>query len=190
MQQIPPEDLAGRTVEGEVFHEYDLDLIEGEVRGATFTDCTFQGVRFNAAVISECAFVNCRFVLCSFFDARFERCKLVGSRFERCTFGLLTVDGGNWSFVSLRGAELSRCTFSDVRLREADLGRADLREASLRNADLSAAVLDGADLRGADLRGSDLHAVDPTSTRLAGALVDVAQAITLATSLGVEVRAD
>jgi uncharacterized protein YjbI with pentapeptide repeats len=30
------------------------------------------------------------------------------------------VDGGDWSFVSLRGADLSSATFTDVRMREAD----------------------------------------------------------------------
>jgi hypothetical protein len=46
------------------------------------------------------------------------------------------------------------------------------------------------DLSGADLRGSDLSAVDPREVELAGAQVDVTQAVVLVTTLGLRVRPD
>jgi fluoroquinolone resistance protein len=62
--------------------------------------------------------------------------------------------------------------------------------ATLRHLDLSAAWLHEADLSGADLRGSDLSAVDPRTVELAGAEVDVTQAVVLVTALGMRVRPD
>jgi fluoroquinolone resistance protein len=62
--------------------------------------------------------------------------------------------------------------------------------ATLRHLDLSAAWLHEADLSGADLRGSDLSAVDPHTVELAGAEVDVTQAVVLVTALGMRVRPD
>ena len=78
-----------------------MDLTEATGDGAGFTDCTFRDCRFNLAQLSDAAFLTCTFTGCSFFQAVFTDCKLVGSRFERCTFDLLTVDGGDWSFVGL-----------------------------------------------------------------------------------------
>ena len=42
----------------------------------------------------------------------FTDCKLVGSRFDRCRFDGLTVDGGDWSFTGLAGADLRRARFT------------------------------------------------------------------------------
>jgi fluoroquinolone resistance protein len=75
-------------------------------------------------------------------------------------------------------------------MREADLTGVRAAGATLRHLDLSAASLDDADLSGADLRGSDLSAVDPRSVELAGAQVDVTQAVVLVTALGLDVRPD
>jgi uncharacterized protein YjbI with pentapeptide repeats len=62
--------------------------------------------------------------------------------------------------------------------------------AERKHVDLSGAWLHSADLARADLRGSDLSAVDPLSTELRGAVIDVEQAITLAGTLGLHVRPD
>lgn len=191
--RVVGEDWYGRDLSG-VEHRrvafVDLDLTETTGTGAVFEDCTFAGVRFNASVHVEAAFVNCTFRRCSFFDARFERSKLVGSGFDGCELGALAVDGGNWSFVRLRGADLTSARFTGTRLREADLTNVLLAGGSVRDCDLSSAWLEGADLTGADLRGTELAGIDPATVRLRGAIVTIPQAVTLAEALGVEVRAD
>ena len=58
----------------------------------------------------------------------------------------------------------------------------------LTGCDLSGADLTGARLPGADLRGSLLGDLDPRAVELRGALVDVAQALHLVGTLGLEVR--
>ncbi|GIH98749.1 pentapeptide repeat-containing protein [Planobispora takensis] len=182
------EDLADRSYERVAF--IDVDMTEATSRGAVFTECTFRNVRFNASTHTESAFLNCTFTRCAFFDATFTDCKLVGSVFDGCTFELLKVSGGDWSYTGLSGAGLLGVSFGDVRMREADLTGARCERATFRGVDLSGAWLHGADLTRCDLRGSDLSAVDPLNVTLKGAVVDLAQAVTIATVLGLDVRSD
>ena len=51
----------------------DVDLVEETMEGLEFSKCEFRSVRFNCAVQTDVAFLNCTFVNCTFFDARFLR---------------------------------------------------------------------------------------------------------------------
>lgn len=182
------EQLLQRTFTRVAFVE--VDLSETVSDAAVFDECTFHGVRFNVSEHRSSAFVNCTFTRCSFFDATFTGCKLVGSRFVDCALDLLKVEGGDWSFVALPGADLGSARFVDVRMREADLTGVRAVNGTLRGVDLSAASLARADLSGCDLRGSDLSAVDPAGVRLKGAVITGDQAVVLALALGLDVRPD
>nr|MDT0658527.1 pentapeptide repeat-containing protein [Micromonospora sp. DSM 115978] len=175
-------DITGETHERVAF--YGVDLTEAVSSGASFTDCTFNDCKFNASEHSSSAFVNCVFTGCSFFDATFTSCKLVGSTFVRCTFGLFKVSGGDWSFVSLAGADLEKASIVSARMREADLTGAKLVGAAIQHVDLSGASLARANLTKADLRGSDLSTLDPLTAELRDAVIDADQAFTVATTLG------
>ncbi len=166
----------------------DLDMTEVENDGAVFTECTFRRARFNVSRHSNAAFVNCTFSGCNFFDASFTECKLVGSMFDRCTLDMTRVDGGNWSFVGLPGADLRTATFSSVRMREADLTGARCEGSSFRDVDLSGAWLHRAKFAGCDLRGSDVSALDPLNVEIAGAIVTAEQAIVIAAAFGLDIR--
>lgn len=197
-RQAPPtasevrhEDWGGRELVQETFTRVafvEVDLSEVVTQASVFQECTFRGVRFNVSTHTSTAFLNCTFTRCTFFDATFTGCKLVGSRFEDCSLDLLKVDGGDWSFVGLPGANLGSATFSDVRMREADLTGVRAVNGTLRGLDLSGAWLSKGDLTGCDLRGSDLSAVDPGSVRLKGALITYEQAVVLAMAQGLDVR--
>ncbi|EIV93651.1 pentapeptide repeat-containing protein [Frankia sp. QA3] len=178
-------DLSGQSHDHVAF--VDLELTEVPTTGAVLDSCTFRGVRFNASGYSDTAFINCVFVRCSFFDTSFDACKFTGSLFDGCTHDLMKVGGGDWSFVGLPRAKLSRASFVGVRMREADLTGSRCDGATLRDNDLSGALWDGADLSGADLRGSDLSALDPLAVTLRGARIDPWQAIVVATALGLAV---
>lgn len=168
----------------------DLDLTETRSDGATFTECTFRAARFNASAHVNSAFVNCTFSGCGFFDASFTDCKLTGSVFDRCTLDMLRVAGGNWSLVSLAGADLRRAAFTGVRLRESDLSAARLEGATLRDCDLAGAWLSKAKLAKCDLRGSDISALDPAGVDLRGTIVTADQALAIASALGLDIRPD
>ena len=110
-------DWDGHDVSGQIHTRVafvDPDLTEVRNTGAIFTECTFRRARFNCSVHIDAAFVNCAFLGCSFFDTTFTGCKFVGSSFDRCTYELMTVDGGNWSFVGLPGADLRKASFNDL----------------------------------------------------------------------------
>ena len=186
-------DWDGRDLSGECHDKVafiDVDLTEAVDRAGVFTECSFRGVRFNVSTHANAAFVNCTFTRCSFFDATFTGCKLVGSMFDGCTFGLLEVDGGDWSFTGLPGADLRRSVFRDVRMREADLTGARFDDAQVLRCDLSGAWVHRASFARCDLRGSDLSAFDPETAGLKGAVIDPAQALVIAATLGLVVRAD
>lgn len=168
----------------------DVDCTESTMENTTFSECYFRGVKFNCARVTNSAFINCTFAQCTFFETHFTDCKLMGSVFERCTYDLMRVDGGNWSHVSLSGADLGRAELRNVRLQEADFTGAKFQNGVLCHADLSGALLRGADLTDCDLRGSDLSALEPGRTQLKGAIITVEQAVTLAMLLGLDVHTD
>jgi fluoroquinolone resistance protein len=191
LTQIRDEDWYGRDLSDQSHTQVefiDLDLTETTGHGPTFTDCTFRGVRFNVTALTGAAFTNCTFKRCVFFEAAFTGCKFVGSMFDQCTHDLMKVEGGDWSFVGLPGADLRSATFTGVRMREADLTGARCEGAKLRDLDLSGAWLHSAKLTNCDLRGSDLSALDPTTVELKGALITMDQAVVVATALGLDVR--
>jgi fluoroquinolone resistance protein len=180
------DDLSGQRHENVLFRE--VDMTESTGQGTVFHECVFRGVRFNAASYTDAAFVNCAFIRCAFFDATFTGCKFVGSVFDGCTFDLMKAEGGDWSFAGLRKAPLGGASFTGVRMREADLTGVRCEGATLRGIDLSGALLHNADLTRADLRGSDLSSLDPLTAQLKDAVIDMAQAMTIATALGLDVR--
>jgi uncharacterized protein YjbI with pentapeptide repeats len=188
---VTGEDWYGRDISGQTHTRIafvDLDMTEVEDDGASFTECTFRRARFNVSRHSDAAFVNCTFSACTFFDSSFNECKLVGSMFDRCTFDMMKVEGGNWSYVGLPGADLRTASFSSVRMREADLTGARCEGSSLRDVDLSGAWLHRSKFAGCDLRGSDLSAVDPLNVEIAGAIVTADQAIVIAAAFGLDIR--
>ncbi len=134
------------------------------------------------------AFLRCTFRRTRLYGAAFLDCKMTGSVFESAELRPLRVEGGDWSYVRLRGADLRGVSLRGVRLAEADLTDADLTDVDLRGADLSHATLRGAVLQGADLRGAAVVGVDLAALRLDGAVLDVAQAIQVARGLGASVE--
>ena len=166
---------------------FDATLDELATRGCVFEDCDLSGASLTASVHEDTAFLRCRFRKASLFGATLRRCKLTGSVFESAVLRPLTVEGGDWSYVALRGQSLAGVGLAGVRLREADLTGADLTGADLTRADLAHARLDGVRLRGADLRGADLDGVDLRGLDLSEVRLDLAQAVRLATQYGAEV---
>ncbi|MET0788721.1 MAG: pentapeptide repeat-containing protein [Cellulomonas sp.] len=187
------EDWYARDLSGQEFRNVefvDLDLTEASGVGAVFEECVFRNAKLNASVHTDAAFINCTFHRSNFFDVRFERCKLIGSMFDGCTFDLTVVEGGNWSFVGLPGADLHSARFTGVRLREADLTGVRAPGGTLRDCDLAGAWLHLADLSGCDLRGSDLAGIDPPTVKLEGAIITLPQAVVIVEAMGLDLRVE
>lgn len=181
-------DWSGRHLVGQRFERCafgDADLLELATEQVVFEECDFSGARLNASDHVSTAFLRCRFLRTSLFAARLAGCKLVGSVFEGpCVLKPLRVEGGDWSYVSLRGQDLSGLDLSGVRLHGADLSIADLRGTGLRRCDLGHARFEEAVTAGLDLRGADLEAVDLRTWDLTGVRLDLAQAVQLVGSYG------
>ena len=116
----------------------DADLTEVATRGARFEECVFAGGQLNASTHDGTSFTGCTFRRTSFFSATLRGCKLVGSSFVEARLRPMTVEGGNWSYVTMRGADLSELDLSGVKLVDADLSEAILRKAVLRDCDCRA----------------------------------------------------
>ena len=110
----------------------DVDLTEVVTSGTTFEGCTFHTCRFNASTHRRPRSSACDLRRCSFFTATLDGCKLTGSVFSECILRPLTVIGGAWASVMLRGASLAGVDLTGVDLREADLSLADLTGAVAR----------------------------------------------------------
>jgi fluoroquinolone resistance protein len=99
-------DWSGKHLIGHRFERCafgDADLLELATEQVVFEECDFAGARLNASDHVSTAFLRCRFLRTSLFDARLAGCKLVGSVFEGpCVLKPLRVEGGDWSYVSLR----------------------------------------------------------------------------------------
>jgi uncharacterized protein YjbI with pentapeptide repeats len=130
------------------------------------------------------AFLSCRFDRAKLFDVRWEGCKLTGSQFPGAELRPMTSVDCDWSWTSLRGADLSGLDLSGQRFREADLTDADLRECDLTGADLDHARMHGAKLRGSDLRGASMDAVNWRGLDVHGARLDLVQSVQFARAYG------
>ncbi|WP_236833549.1 pentapeptide repeat-containing protein [Blastococcus sp. MG754427] len=165
----------------------DAGLEELVTRRCVFDECVLTGVRMGGSRHLGTAFLSCRFDRARLFDTTLDGCKLTGSHFLGASLRPLTAVDCDWSWTSLRGADLSAQQLSGQRFREADLTDADLRGADLSGADLERARLQNAKLRGADLRGASTDEVDWRSFELTGVHLDALQAVQVARAHGARV---
>ena len=162
----------------------DASLAELVTLRCVFERCVLTGVSLAGSRHEGTAFLSCRFDRAKLFGTAWSGCKLTGSQFPGATVRPMTSVECDWSYVALRGADLSGTDLSGQRLAEADLTDADLTGADLRGADLRHARLQHARLRGADLRGAQTDGVDWRTLDLAGVRLDLSQALQFTASHG------
>jgi uncharacterized protein YjbI with pentapeptide repeats len=162
----------------------DASLEELVTRRCVFEECLLTGVRMGGARHVGSAFLSCRFDRSKLFDVAWEGCKLTGSHFPGVQVPGMTSTDCDWSYTSLRGANLSGLDLSGQRFREADLTDADLRECDLTNAILDRARLQSTKLRGADLRGASMDEINWRAFELTGVRLDLVQAVQFARAHG------
>ncbi len=182
VQDFSREVLEGRTFTGERL--VGADFSEAQLTRVVFEDCDLTGAELTSAVLDTCAFLGCRMERTRLFGSVLRGCKLTGSTFVRAALRPLTVEGGDWSWVSLRSADLRGVGLAGLSLAEADLTDADLSGADLSGADLTRAQLRGVRLRGADLRGAQLDGCDVDAVDWREVRIDLAQAVHLARARG------
>ncbi len=133
----------------------------------------------------------------SLFGVSFRGCGLTGTASTTAEPSPVAVEGGSWAFVSL-GAPVRGSRSSGAGFREADLAHLGAEGVVLTDVDLTGADLTGADLTGADLTGArpggaDLRRslfgdLDPRVVDVRATDIDVAQALHLVGTLGLDVH--
>lgn len=154
-----------------------IGMARAKLRSAKWKDIRF----------SECDLANAEVRALTAVRVEFTGCRMTGLRLNEAALQNVLVSGGDQRYAQFRFSVLQRCEFVDCDFQDADFYGADLRgcvfrRCSLRNAEMSKAKLDGADLRGSNIDGLRLSAED-----VAGAIVDAAQALSLAPLLGIRI---
>ncbi len=168
------------------FDEAALDELSTEA--CSFTDCNFDRAELTGSSHLRTAFVACSFTRTRFTGASLVECKLTGSSFADTSLRSVTVSGGgDWSAVSLGGADLRELDFSDVKLVDANVTGARLDRCVFTGANLRGLRWGQASLRDADLRGAVIDGLDPRVVDLTGTRVEVEQALAFAQYLGVRI---
>ncbi|HEX8095200.1 pentapeptide repeat-containing protein [Jatrophihabitans sp.] len=168
------------------FDEASLDELSTEA--CSFTDCGFDRAELNASAHLRTAFVACSFDRTRFTGASLTECKLAGSVFTNTTLRSVTIaGGGDWSAVSLGGADLRELNFADVKLVDANVTGARLDRCVFSGANLRGLRWGQASLRDADLRGAVIDGLDPRVVDLTGTRVEVEQALAFAQYLGLRI---
>ncbi len=188
--------------ENETF--YDEDWSQKQERGLIFDHCIFRGMKlhewdtascqflgckfiactFNGSVHTHTTFSNCTFQMCNFFCVEFRGCKMTGSLLEESSHIGMVIQGGNWSYTTMRFFELARNDLSGVNFEGADLTGCQLQKSNLTYANLRQAVLHRANLKEADLRGADLSGVSLSTVQWGNTKIDLEQAVLFARSMG------
>ena len=148
-----------------------------EIRSAKWKDVRFSG----------CDLANAEVRALTAIRVEFAGCRMTGLRLNEAAWQNVLVSGGDQRYAQFRFSVLQHTEFEDCDFQDADFYGADLRgcifrACNLRNAEMSKAKLDGADLRGSNIDGLRLAASD-----VAGAIVDAAQALSLAPLLGIRI---
>jgi uncharacterized protein YjbI with pentapeptide repeats len=150
----------------------------------TFTGCSFVGAELHGSQHRFSSFVDCTFDRTSWHGAVLTGCRVLGSTFTDCRLRPFTVAGCDLSLSSFGGERLMGTDFSGVRLREANLTGTDLSNCNFAGADLTGARAGGAILKGADLRGARIDTAFWVAAKVAGAMVDIDQALLYAAAHG------
>jgi uncharacterized protein YjbI with pentapeptide repeats len=115
-----------------------------------------------------------------FTEGRLQECKFYSkvpdlSRIaaaERCEFHDCSMNGIDWSHVSLVDSNLTECHLEDASLAQADLTRVKMRGCALNRSILDNATLTDADLSEAQLQGASLLGVDAFGANLSDAFLE------------------
>lgn len=149
---------------------------------AAIRSAKWKDVRF-----SECDLANMEVRALTAIRVEFPGCRMTGLRLNESNWQSVLVSGGDLRYAQFRFSTLQRSEFDGCDLEDADFYGADLRgcvfrRCNLRNAEMSKTKLDGADFRGSTIEGLRVGAED-----VSGAIVDAAQALSLAPLLGIRI---
>ncbi len=169
-----------------------------------FAQCTFDqakltGVTFSACEFDECTIIASDLSLTDLTDCVFKETRLAGSRSV----------GVNWTKtrwpdkpleppIQFTESILDYSIFTGLNLRDLVMRDCRAHDVDFSECDLNSAVLDGTDLTGARFVDTNLsrvsllratnYFIDPVTSRVKGAVVDVPEGLSILKAIGVRIE--
>ena len=178
--------------------DYELGAQVAEF--VTFEKTSFKQMIMQRVELRGLQLADVRFEACDLADSSWERlsvsrvellgCRLIGFQATDGRVEDLLIKGCNAVHAQFWSTVFKRVRFENCNLSEANFQSADLTGVVFDKCDLRGAKLADAKLIGADLRSSNIDGARVGIKELQGAIVSMEQAVSLARSLGVDVRLD
>lgn len=163
-------------------------------RGVVFESCTFEDCDFSGCDMRKAIFRKCLLVGCDFSGGYWNGCTLDSCNASGCDMGDsrivdTNIQGSQFQYAVCWRTRWEDCRISDTAFTEACLNEMILKRTEFYNVDMTKAELMGTMLKGIDLSGCTIDGIviSDSKKELAGAQVNVGQAIALARLLGVKV---
>jgi len=178
--------------------DYELGAQVAEF--VTFEKTSFKQMIMQRAELRGLRLVDVRFEACDLADSSWERLSVSRVELLGCRLIGLQATDGHVEDLLIKGCNAVHAQFWSTVFKRARFENCNLSEANFQSADLTGVVFDKCDLRGAkladakligaDLRSSNIDGARVGIKELQGAIVSMEQAVSLARSLGVDVRLD
>jgi uncharacterized protein YjbI with pentapeptide repeats len=143
-----------------------------------FSDCRLEACDLSGVVWDQARFRRVEFLGCRLIGAQLLSAEIEDVVFRDCNLG-----NSVFSLAHFKAVRFETCALTQSSFESADCSRVVFADCDLTQADLRQAKLNGADLRGSRLGGLQVGAPE-----LKGAIVDSAQAIQIASLIGLIVR--
>lgn len=185
--------LHAAAVVGSMLCEADLNGLE--VRGGTFTCCSFSGCNLEHSAFIDVYFADCDFSNAHLTDSYFERCrfrncKCVGTDFsdsalkgvcsEDCAFQLARFDRTGFTAVLFRS-----CDWTEVSCTEASIRDFRIEKSRLIRVNFFKTPLSGVDVSDNELQGL---VISDSLHELRGMTISPQQAVELIPLCGIKVK--
>jgi uncharacterized protein YjbI with pentapeptide repeats len=204
LPQIPKHLPAGEILSPDVSAEYagvtlaDSTFENQALAGACFEQVRGRHLTFIRTKCPRSRMLDVRLEVCDLSAAELEEghirrtelveCRLWGTDFYKAQFQDVVFQACNAEHAVFASATFKPARFEQCNLHGVSFAEADLTGVVFHHCDLTQADLRGAKLKGADLRESTLEGLLVNAQDLAGIIIEPAQAVQIATLLGIEVR--
>lgn len=174
-------------------------LVEKELKGIYFDNCTFKSCDFSKAFITSCKFTECTFVGCdlsliilkssTFNDVIFKNCKLTGISWSDCqepfnvSFELCNLSLNSFHLLDLRSIKFKSCLIKDSGFEECNMEKAIFDDCNL---ELTSFIENN--LKKSDFDTSKNYFIDPKYNNIDNAIFSLPEALSFLNLLPIKLK--
>jgi fluoroquinolone resistance protein len=191
------------------FPKNKTDFFKETFSHIDLTNEVIKNKEFDSCIFDKCSFVECTFENCIFLDCRFSECVLsaikpTNSSFSECHFKNSKVIGFDWTKAkNIRSLSFDTCqlNYSNFRflklpklivkkcvVHEVDFTETDLSEGNFEESDLMKTIFFKTNLTKVNFKKAINYSIDLQSNTLKKAQFSFPEALSLLTSLDIEVE--